>query len=168
MTVKVTQPVYGTAVGQNYTGTAEEEAWLMEQGYATSTTPNPAYNGIDNTSVVATSDPTNPVNREYPGDAYQFGLDAALGARVRYVDPDNWDLTNRQLPAAGGTVVFVYGDNFTGATGVTFGGTAGTAFTVVDARTIRVTTPAKAAGSYDVVVTKGAGNGTLTSGVTYV
>ena len=37
-------------------------------------------------------------------------------------------------------------------TGVTFGGTAGTAFTKVDDETVQVTTPAHAAGAVDVVV----------------
>jgi hypothetical protein len=55
--------------------------------------------------------------------------------------------------AAGGTAVTISGTNFTGATGVTFGGTAATAVTVVNAGTITATSPAKAAGTYDVIVT---------------
>ena len=174
MTVKITQgPVYGVATGSNFTGDAAEEAWLLEQGYATATTPNPAYNGIDNTSVLATQDPTLAVNREEPWDYYGGGMkfgsnETTLPARVRDVLSGTFDVSQRNLPAAGGTVVYVRGDNFTGATSVTFGGTAGTSFSVVDDNTIKVTTPAKAAGSYDVVVVKGAGNGTLQLGVTYV
>jgi hypothetical protein len=55
--------------------------------------------------------------------------------------------------AAGGTAVTISGAGFTGATGVTFGGTAATAVTVVNTNTITATSPAKAAGTYDVRVT---------------
>ncbi len=71
-------------------------------------------------------------------------------------------------PAAGGTVVTISGSNLDGVTGVTFGGTAGTAFSVVDRNTVRVTTPAKAAGAYDVVLADDGGNITKTNGFTYV
>jgi len=55
--------------------------------------------------------------------------------------------------AAGGTAVTISGTGFTGATAVTFGGTAATAVVVVNANTITATSPAKAAGTYDVRVT---------------
>lgn len=55
--------------------------------------------------------------------------------------------------AAGGTAVTISGTGFTGATGVTFGGTAATAVVVVSPNTITATSPAKAAGTYDVRVT---------------
>ena len=61
-------------------------------------------------------------------------------------------------PAAGGTAVVIKGVNLSGATGVTFGGTAGTAFSVVNDTTINVTSPAKTAGAHAVVVTDDAGN----------
>lgn len=70
--------------------------------------------------------------------------------------------------AAGGKVTRIIGQNFTGATGVTFGGTAGTAFSVIDDETIQVTTPAKGAGTYDLVVQHPDGNATKAAGVTYV
>lgn len=70
--------------------------------------------------------------------------------------------------AVGGKVTRIIGQNFTGATGVTFGGTAGTAFSVIDDETVQVTTPAKAAGTYDLVVQHPDGNATRTNGVTYV
>lgn len=68
---------------------------------------------------------------------------------------------------AGGKVTRIIGQNFTGATGVTFGGTAGTAFSVVDDEVIQVTTPAKAAGSYDLVVQHPDGNATRVNGSTF-
>jgi IPT/TIG domain len=55
--------------------------------------------------------------------------------------------------AAGGTSVTISGTGFTGATGVTFGGTAATAVVVVSPNIITATSPAKAAGTYDVRVT---------------
>lgn len=54
--------------------------------------------------------------------------------------------------AAGGDNVVITGGGFTGATGVTFGGVAGTAFTVDSDTQISVTTPAHAAGAVDVVI----------------
>lgn len=124
---------------------------------------------LNNTSPVPASDPTLAENREDPGDAFQFGTDAALAPRLESVDTVNPDLDPTKLPAAGGTPLVVYGDNFTGATGVTFGGTVGTAFSVVDDNTIHVTSPVKAAGAYAVVVTKAVGNSnSLANGVTYV
>jgi hypothetical protein len=69
-------------------------------------------------------------------------------------------------PGAGGTALTITGTGFTGATGVTFGGVAGTAFTVTDATHIAVTTPA-GAGALDVVVNSPSGNALKTNGFTY-
>lgn len=55
-------------------------------------------------------------------------------------------------PAVGGTVVTIKGTGLSGASGVTFGGTAGTAFSVVSDTEIKVTSPAKTAGAQAVVV----------------
>mgnify|MGYP000196207050 CR=1 FL=1 len=71
-------------------------------------------------------------------------------------------------PAAGGRVVQIIGVGFTGASGVTFGGTAGTSFSVVSDQLVEVTTPAKAAAAVDVVVQHPNGNSTLAGGYTYV
>lgn len=123
----------------------------------------------NSTDTVPANDPTLASNREDPGDTYQFGTDLALPARARKVFvQEPTDVDPKTLAQAGGQVVYVDGDNLTGATSVTFGGTAGTAFSVVNDNTIKVTTPAKGAGAQDVVVVKGAGNATLTGGVTYV
>ncbi|ATH12111.1 cell shape determination protein CcmA [Delftia acidovorans] len=53
----------------------------------------------------------------------------------------------------GGTTVTLTGTNFTGATAVTFGGTAATGFTVNSATQITATAPAGSAGTVDVRVT---------------
>jgi hypothetical protein len=66
--------------------------------------------------------------------------------------------------AAGGTAVTISGAGFTGATAVTFGGTAATAVVVVNTNTITATTPAKAAGTYDVRVTTPKGTSAIQPG----
>lgn len=70
--------------------------------------------------------------------------------------------------AAGGTVVVVTGTNLSGASGVTFGGTAGTSFSVLSQNSVRVTTPAKTAGAYNVIVVDDSGStAPLVNGFTY-
>ncbi|WP_285616721.1 choice-of-anchor P family protein [Kineosporia sp. NBRC 101677] len=73
-------------------------------------------------------------------------------------------------PVAGGTQVAVYGTGFLGATGVTFGGTAGTNLTVLNSTTLLVDAPAHAAGVVDVIVTTLVGSSTANDGskFTYV
>jgi hypothetical protein len=70
-------------------------------------------------------------------------------------------------PAAGGTVVTIVGTNFDSATGVTFGGQAGTAFAIESDTELTVTTPAGTTGAKDVVVTTAGGTATKTGGFTY-
>lgn len=62
---------------------------------------------------------------------------------------------------AGGDTITITGSNFTGATGVTIGGTAATSVTVVSGTSITCVTPAKSAGTYAVAVTGPGGTGTL-------
>jgi hypothetical protein len=71
-------------------------------------------------------------------------------------------------PTVGGTSLMITGTNLTGATAVTFGGTAATSFTVDSATTIAVTAPSHAAGAVDVAVTTPDGTATSTGGFTYV
>ncbi len=67
----------------------------------------------------------------------------------------------------GGTAVTITGSGFTGATAVTFGGTAATSFMVVSGTSITATTPFHAAGAVDVVVTTPGGTATGTGAYTY-
>lgn len=77
-------------------------------------------------------------------------------------------LTPNIGPTAGGTSVVITGTNFTGATGVTFDGLAGTC-TVNSNTQITCSTPAHPVGLVDVVVISPAlGNGTLPGGFTYI
>ncbi len=68
----------------------------------------------------------------------------------------------------GGTPVTIHGTNFTGATSVTFGGSAATGITVVNSTTISALTPAHAAGLVNVSVTTPSGTGTELSAYGYV
>ncbi|EPD42980.1 hypothetical protein HMPREF9701_01231 [Delftia acidovorans CCUG 274B] len=68
---------------------------------------------------------------------------------------------------AGSTSVTLTGTNLTGATAVSFGGTAALGYTVNNATTITATTPAHAAGAVNVTVTTPGGSATLTNGYTY-
>lgn len=68
---------------------------------------------------------------------------------------------------AGGDVVTITGESLDGATGVNFGGVAGTAFEVTDDTELTVTTPAHAAGAVDVEVVDDGGNVTVVGGFTY-
>ncbi|MEO5974866.1 MAG: IPT/TIG domain-containing protein [Ilumatobacteraceae bacterium] len=71
-------------------------------------------------------------------------------------------------PAAGSTSVTITGTNLSGTTSVTFGGTAGTAVTVVNATSVTVVTPAHAAGLVDVVLTTVGGEATAIGSYTFV
>ncbi|MGY1982404.1 IPT/TIG domain-containing protein, partial [Nocardia gipuzkoensis] len=59
--------------------------------------------------------------------------------------------------AAGGTTVVLTGTNLTGATGVSFGGTPATSFTVNSPTQITAVAPAHAAGTVQVTVTTAVG-----------
>lgn len=159
MTVRLTSAAFGAAPGETVTLSADEEAWLVSEGYAH---VEPVVEVGPTATYTPAQDPTLSENREDPGTAYQFGTEGvdALPSRVYSVTPD-------EGPAAGGTVVEVRGDNFTAATGVTFDAVAGTAFTLVSDDLIRVTTPAGTAGPADVVVVDPQGNGTFAGGFTY-
>ena len=60
-------------------------------------------------------------------------------------------------PVTGGTVVTIKGTGFTGATSVSFGGTAASSYTVICANSITAIAPAHSAGAVYIVVTTGAG-----------
>ncbi len=69
---------------------------------------------------------------------------------------------------AGGTPVTLTGSGFAAGASVSFGGTAASSVTVASATSITATTPARAAGAVDVVVTNPDGqSGRLNGGFTY-
>ncbi|WP_068059394.1 phage tail tube protein [Nocardia xishanensis] len=61
------------------------------------------------------------------------------------------------LATAGGEILVLSGQHFTGVTGVTVGGTAATDFQLIDDLTLSIITPAKTAGSHNIVVTNATG-----------
>jgi len=71
-------------------------------------------------------------------------------------------------PAAGGSLVVITGTNLTGATAVSFGGSAAAAYTVDSATQISATTPSHSAGAVDVTVTTPYGDATSTGGFLYL
>ncbi|MFM6848022.1 MAG: IPT/TIG domain-containing protein [Terrabacter sp.] len=70
-------------------------------------------------------------------------------------------------PVRGGTVLTVNGTRFSGATKVTFGGTAGTQLAVLSSTQLRVTTPARPVGAVYVRVTTAAGTSGASPTFTY-
>lgn len=77
-------------------------------------------------------------------------------------------ITPNTGPHGSTTPVVITGTNLGGATGVTFGAAAGTAFSVVNEETINVTAPTQAsAGAVNVIVADDAGDITVTNGFTY-
>jgi IPT/TIG domain len=97
------------------------------------------------------------LGKDYGSYAGQAGRTGAITPKLPYPDvsspPAVLGLSPAAGLAAGGAAVTISGTGFTGATSVTFGGTAATALVVVDANTITVNAPAHAVGTVDVVVT---------------
>ena len=174
MTVTMRSEAYGKQVGETYTG--PEEAWLLAEGYAFQT----GYEGIGvsntgATDVAPAADPQLAVNREDPlqnddeaatPDYTPAPYDFDAGG----VDTEQ-NTVSSVTPATGliggGTVVTIKGLNLGDVTGVTFGGTAGTALVKKNRQELTVTTPAHAAGAVDVVVTDPQGATTKTGAFTY-
>src|SRR4051812_41114395 len=69
--------------------------------------------------------------------------------------------------AGGGGTFRITGTALNTTTSVTFGGTAATSITVINANLLEVVAPAHAAGAVNVIVTDGSTPTTLTSAVTY-
>jgi hypothetical protein len=100
---------------------------------------------------------TNPDGASAPGEFTFFPLTEVTGVDPGFGDED------------GGTTVTITGSCFTDATGVLFGTTPGTGFTVVDDETITVTSPA-GVGTVDVTVVNPTecGDATVEDGFTFV
>lgn len=177
MAIVLTQELNGQAVGATYNGDAALVPWLIENGYALD--DSDIRDHTYDTAVAPADDPLLASNREDPngtaglapvanglqGDSrtFQFGSDSSV------LKPQVYSVSPASGVAAGGTALVFKGDNFTGVTGVTVGGVATTAFSVVNDKEIHCTTGAHAAGQVDVVFDK-AGTGadaTVTNGFTY-
>ena len=190
MTVTLTSPVLGKAVGETYTGALEP--WLLAEGYA----KQDAYEGIGVSNTGATAvdpdeDPTNPANREDPyfpstedrnvtiandadnltGTSFPnpgFDFDEA---GVDDDAPSDVTLDPVEGSDAGGTVVTLTApnNNLEGVTAVNFGATPGTSLDTTEAADgkLTVTTPAGTAGAVDVTLVDADGDLVLTDAFTY-
>ena len=101
------------------------------------------------------------------------GGTSATGASDHYTyiaAPTVTAVSPSQGSTTGGTSVTLSGANFTGATAVSFGGTAAASFTVNSATSISATSPSGAAGAVDVTVTTVGGTSATSSadGFTYL
>lgn len=189
MTVTLTSEALGKVPGDTYTG--PEEAWLLAEGYAKQAAyAGPGVANTGATTVAPALDLTLAVNREGLvdpldppagqdpfGDSapdYDFDPGQVDNDAPEVFDPEPGDVGTADAGlepntggTAGGTVVTITGDNLKDVTAVTFGGTAGTALTKDADDSIRVTTPAHAAGAVTVVLTDPSGTKTVTNGFTY-
>ncbi|MBE7163431.1 MAG: IPT/TIG domain-containing protein, partial [Williamsia herbipolensis] len=149
----------GTAVaitGTHFTGTtgvmfgaaAGTDVTVVDDSHLTVTTPAHAAGDVDVTITNAAGTSTS-----VPADEFTY---LPLQPTITKVAPATG-------PSTGGTRVTVTGTNLTGATGVTFGTTAGTKITVVDDTHLTVKTPAHKAGTVDVTVTTSEGTSTASS-----
>lgn len=108
-------------------------------------------------ALVPPQAPGADIGIDYGTYAGATGRTGTITPKAPYPDQTSPPVVTAVSPAtglaAGGTAVTISGWNLTGATGVTFGGTAATAVVVIGPNTITCTSPAKAAGTYDVRVT---------------
>ncbi|WP_353063325.1 IPT/TIG domain-containing protein [Tunturibacter psychrotolerans] len=97
------------------------------------------------------------------------GQSGSLASAFTYIAPPTvTSVSPNGGPLAGGTAVTITGTNFAAGATVTFGSTAATSVTVVNATTITATTPAGSAGAVTVTVTNSNGlSGNLASGFTF-
>ena len=147
--VTITGTNFTGATAVTFGGTAATNVIVVGPTSITATTPAHAAGAVD---VVVTT----------PG-----GPGTGSGVYTYVAPPTVASVSPNAGPIAGGTDVTITGTDFTGATAVTFGGTAATNVIVVGPTSITATTPAHAAGAVDVVVTTPAGTGTGTNVYTY-
>ncbi len=87
---------------------------------------------------------------------------------LTYVAPEVTGIDPAQGPTGGDTLVTLTGTGLTGATGVSFGGSAGLDLTVVSDTELTVRAPAHAAGVVDVVIAFPGADATLPDGYEYL
>src|ERR1017187_7331895 len=149
--VTITGANFIAGAGVTFGGTAATNVLVVNSTTITATTPAHAAGAATVTVTVS-------------------GLSGNLTNGYTYVGaPTVTSVSPNNGPAAGGTVVTIAGMNFASGATVTFGGTAGTAVSVVNSTTITATTPAGSAGAVTVTVTNSSGlSGSLASGFAYV
>ena len=123
----------------------------------------PSFTVKSDTSVtaVAPAGAAGSVDVTVTTPAGQSALSAA--DRFMYVAPAVTSVAPAKGPRTGGTSVTITGQNFTGATAVSFGGVPAKSFTVESDASIAAVAPAAAAGSVDVTVTTPFGRSTTST-----
>ncbi|HXX56042.1 MAG TPA: IPT/TIG domain-containing protein, partial [Methanoregula sp.] len=128
------------ATGVKFGNTPASTFMVNSDTSITATSPAGSVGSVDVT--VTTPGGTSAQNSPYDW----FTFNAVPGPAVAGVMPNNG-------PATGGTIVTISGLNLNGATGVKFGGTPASTFTVNGDTSITATSPAGSVGSVDVTVT---------------
>jgi len=94
MTVTLTSPVLGKAVGDTYTGTLED--WLLAEGYAKRAGyTGPGVSNTGATDVVPAKDPQLPANR---GDKAHFSSQESATKHNATIANDATNLTKTSFP----------------------------------------------------------------------
>ncbi|WP_281660333.1 putative Ig domain-containing protein [Microvirgula aerodenitrificans] len=131
----------------------------------------PAGLSLDPDTGVLSGTPTTPGTYTFEVSAVENFAGTGVASYTVVVNGGTTPTLTQVTPptgsTAGGTTVTLTGTNLTGATAVSFGGSAASSFTVNNATTITATTPAHAAGAVNVVATTSNGTATLTNGYTY-
>ncbi|HVU60543.1 MAG TPA: IPT/TIG domain-containing protein [Mycobacteriales bacterium] len=143
--VTVTGSGFTGATAVTFGGTAGTSLVVNSDTSVTVTSPAHAAGTVN----VRVTTPAGQSAVVTPADQFTYSA-APVGPTVTKVSPSSGS-------SAGGTSVTVTGTGFTGATAVTFGGTAGTNVVVKSATSITVTSPKHAAGAVNVRVTTPAG-----------
>lgn len=99
--------------------------------------------------------------------AFSFAALTSLGASTPVTAPTLSGVAPGRISIFGGAPLIITGTNLSGATAVTLGGTACT-LGANTGTSLTVTAPAKAAGTYDLVVTTPGGSATLPASVVVV
>ncbi|MEO8541366.1 MAG: IPT/TIG domain-containing protein [bacterium] len=150
--VTITGTGFTGATLVTFGGTAGSSLVVVNDTTITVTAPAHVAGVVD----VLVSNPSGTSNNT-GADNYTYG---AAGPTVTAVSPTTG-------PTVGGNTVTITGTGFTGATGVSFGGNAGTGLVVVNDTQITVTAPAHSAATVDVIVTTGIGPSANTAADNY-
>lgn len=144
--------------GVDYIATSGTLSWANGEGGTKSFTvtpiPDTLTEGIE-TVILTLSNPTGGAVLGSPSTATLLISDSTIIPVITSIVPNVG-------PTTGGQTVTINGQNFTGATSVTFSGTPCASFTVVSATQITCVTPPRPAGVAEVVVTTPLGSNVTT------
>lgn len=144
--------------GVDYVATSGTLSWANGEGGTKSFTVTPIPDTLTEgteTVILTLSNPTGGAVLGSQSTATLLISDSTIIPVITTIVPNVG-------PTAGGQTVTITGQNFTGATSVTFDGIPCTSFTVVSATQITCVTPPHAAGVVEVVVTTPVGSNVTT------